>query len=95
MNCFCGHPSSVKYRGQWLCEKHGAHDRGMFRAASRQDPATTAENIRACNARCEKDRYARLKAAGMCVTCGNAPAIKSAVRCESCQEKSRKRRTRL
>jgi len=95
MNCFCGQIANIKYRGQWLCDKHAAHDRAMFRAASIQDPWVTDQNIKACNARCEKDRYARLKAAGLCVTCGRLPASKSAVRCDVCQEKRRKWRTRF
>ncbi|MCV6900658.1 hypothetical protein OE165_26845, partial [Escherichia coli] len=46
-----------------------------------QDPKVTEANIKECNARCEKDRYARLKAAGLCVTCGKAPNYFGCLRC--------------
>jgi hypothetical protein len=84
-NCFCGKQAEKFYDGQFLCGRHFEADRARYR----QDPKETAANIKACNARCEKDRYARLKEAGLCVTCGKLPAYFGCLRCEKCQEKRR------
>ena len=85
-NCFCG-VQAVKFMdGSFLCRKHWEADR----ARNLQPPEVTAANIKECNARCEKDRYARLKAAGKCVTCGKRPNYAGCLRCEECQEKRRK-----
>jgi hypothetical protein len=72
--------------GMFLCLRHWEADRARLR----QDPKETAANIRECNARCEKERYARLKAAGLCVTCGKRPNYEGCARCVECQEKRRK-----
>lgn len=85
-NCFCGVQAVKFMAGSFLCRKHWELDR----ARSLQDPKVTEANIKECNARCEKDRYARLKAAGLCVTCGNRPSYFGCLRCEECQEKRRK-----
>jgi len=85
-NCFCGVQAAKFYDGQFLCVKHYEADRARYR----QDPAVTAANIRECNARCERERYARLEAAGLCVTCGKLPSYFGCKRCEPCQEKRRK-----
>lgn len=85
-NCFCGVQAEKFYDGQFLCGKHFDADRARYR----QDPTVTAANIRECNARCERERYARLVAAGLCVTCGKLPSYFGCKRCEPCQEKRRK-----
>jgi len=85
-NCFCGVQAVKFYDGQFLCQRHFEADRARYL----QDPKVTAENIRECNARCEKERYARLKEAGLCVTCGKRPNYVGCLRCEECQEKRRK-----
>lgn len=85
-NCFCGAQAVKFYDGQFLCQRHFEADRARYR----QDPAVTAANIRECNARCEKERYAALKAAGLCVTCGKRPYYTGCIRCVECQEKRRK-----
>lgn len=85
-NCFCGVQAAKFMDGSFLCLKHWEMDRARYL----QDPKVTEANIKECNARCEKDRYARLKAAGLCVTCGKAPNYFGCLRCESCQEKRRK-----
>lgn len=82
-NCFCGVQAFKFLDGQFLCVKHWQADRQRLL----QDPEVTEANIRECNARCEKSRYARLKAAGLCVTCGKSPNYFGCVRCESCQAK--------
>lgn len=84
-NCFCGEPAEKVMDGSFLCLRHWALDR----ARQFQDPAETARNIRESNLASEKRRYARLKGEGMCVTCGNSSAMKTAVRCEPCQAKRR------
>ena len=84
-NCYCGLQAEKFMDGSFLCMKHWMIDRSrMF-----QDPAETAYNIKQCNARCERERSARLKAAGLCVTCGNRGANPNATRCEVCQAKRR------
>jgi hypothetical protein len=85
-NCFCGSQAVKFYDGQFLCKRHYESDRARYL----QDPKVTAENIRKCNARCEKERYARLKAANICVTCGKRPNYQGCTRCLQCQEKRRK-----
>jgi hypothetical protein len=85
-NCFCGVQSIKFYDGQFLCQRHFESDRARYR----QDPKVTEANIKECNARCEKERYARLKASGQCVTCGQRPNYFGCLRCEECQEKRRK-----
>ena len=85
-NCFCGAQAVKFLSGSFLCRKHYELDR----ARNFQDPKVTDENIKACNSRCEKERYARLKATGMCVTCGKLPNYAGCLRCEPCQEKRRK-----
>ena len=85
-NCFCGVQAAKFYDGQFLCQRHFESDRARYL----QDPTVTAANIKECNARCEKDRYARLKAAGLCVTCGKLPSYFGCLRCSQCQEKRRK-----
>ena len=72
--------------GSFLCLKHWEMDR----ARTLQDPKMTAANIKESNARSEKNRYAKLKDAGLCVTCGKLPSYFGCLRCESCQEKRRK-----
>lgn len=85
-NCFCG-VQAVKFRdGMFLCLRHWEADRARLF----QDPAVTAANIKECNARCEKQRSERLKAAGLCVTCGKRPNYHGCTRCHECQEKRRK-----
>jgi hypothetical protein len=84
-NCFCGKQAEKFYNGQFLCMRHFEADRALYL----QDPTVTAANIRECNARCEKRRVARLKAAGLCVTCGKRDANPNATRCETCQAKRR------
>ena len=84
-NCFCG-VQAVKFMdGSFLCRKHWEMDR----ARTLQDPHVTAYNIKECNARCERERSARLKAKGLCVTCGKLPNYTGCTRCESCQAKRR------
>jgi len=85
-NCFCGVQAVKFYDGQFLCQRHFEADRARYL----QDPKVTAANIRECNARCERERSARLKAAGLCVTCGKREANPNATRCEVCQAKRRK-----
>lgn len=85
-NCFCGVQAVKFYDGQFLCQRHFESDRARYL----QDPKVTEANIKECNARCEKERYARLKAAGQCVTCGQRPNYFGCLRCEQCQEKRRK-----
>lgn len=85
-NCFCGAQAVKFYDQQFLCQRHFEADRRRYL----QDPAVTAANIRECNARCERERSARLKAAGLCVTCGKREANPQATRCEVCQAKRRK-----
>ena len=85
-NCFCGVQAAKFYDGQFLCLRHFEADRARYR----QDPKETAANIRECNARCERERYARLEAAGLCVTCGKRPNYDGCKRCVECQEKRRK-----
>lgn len=84
-NCYCGQQSAKFMDGTFLCIKHWK----MERARQFQDPEETAYNIRECNARCEKRRNARLKALGLCVTCGKREANPNATRCEVCQAKRR------
>jgi len=72
--------------GSFLCLKHWEMDR----ARHFQAPEVTAANIKESNARSEKNRYAKLKAAGLCVTCGKRPNYFGCLRCEECQEKRRK-----
>jgi hypothetical protein len=84
-NCFCGVQAAKFYDQQFLCQRHFEVDRRRYL----QDPAVTAANIKACNARCEKARNERLKAAGLCVTCGKREANPQATRCEVCQAKRR------
>lgn len=71
--------------GMFLCQRHWEADKERVR----QDPKVTAANIRECNARCERERYARLQAAGLCVTCGKRPNYEGCKRCVECQEKRR------
>ena len=85
-NCFCGVQAAKFYDGQFLCQRHFEADRCRYL----QDPAVTVANIKECNARCERERSARLKAAGLCVTCGKREANPQATRCEVCQAKRRK-----
>ena len=85
-NCFCGVQAVKFYDGQFLCQRHFEADRARYL----QDPKVTAANIRECNARCERERYARLEAAGLCVTCGKRPNYEGCKRCVECQEKRRK-----
>ena len=85
-NCFCGKQAAKYYDGQFLCRRHFEADRARYL----QDPKVTAANIKECNARCERERYARLKAAGLCVTCGKRPNYFGCLRCMECQEKRRK-----
>lgn len=61
----------------------------MDRARTLQDPAVTAANIKESNARSEKNRYAKLKEAGLCVTCGTRKSYVGCVRCYECQAKRR------
>jgi hypothetical protein len=84
-NCFCGEQAAKFLDGMFLCRRHWEADKARLL----QDPAVTRANIRECNARCEKRRVARLKAAGLCVTCGQRPANPNATRCETCQAKRR------
>lgn len=84
-NCFCGVQSVKFMAGSFLCQKHWEMDRALMF----QDPEITETNIKACNARCEKNRTARLKAAGLCVTCGQRPNYTGCTRCHQCQEKRR------
>lgn len=84
-NCFCGKQAEKWREESFLCMRHWLADRALFF----QDPAVTAANIRKSNAKCEKERYARLKADGMCVTCGQREAYFGCVRCHGCQEKRR------
>ena len=84
-NCFCG-VQAVKFMdGSFLCQKHWEMDRARYL----QDPKVTESNIRKCNARCERERYARLEAAGLCVTCGKRPNYEGCKRCVECQQKRR------
>lgn len=85
-NCFCGVQAVKFYDGQFLCQRHFEADRARYL----QDPKVTAANIRECNARCERERYARLEAAGLCVTCGKRPNYEGCKRCVECQAKRRK-----
>ena len=84
-NCFCGVQAAKFYDGQFLCQRHFDADRARYRQA----PEVTAANIKECNARSERERYAKLKAAGLCVTCGKRPNYFGCLRCESCQDKRR------
>ena len=84
-NCFCGVQSVKFYDGQFLCLRHFEADRARYL----QDPKVTAANIRECNARCERERYARLEADGLCVTCGKRPNYHGCKRCVECQDKRR------
>jgi hypothetical protein len=84
-NCFCGAQAAKFMDGMFLCRRHWEADKARLR----QDPDITEANIRECNARCEKQRYSRLKAAGICVTCGSSPAYDGCIRCEKCQAKRR------
>jgi hypothetical protein len=84
-NCFCGRQSEKFRDGMFLCLRHWQADRMRLL----QDPRVTAENIKASNARCEKERYARLRAAGLCVTCGKRESYFGCVRCQECQAKRR------
>jgi hypothetical protein len=72
--------------GSFLCLKHWQMDR----ARTFQDPKVTAANIKESNALSEKNRYAKLKAAGLCVTCGKRPNYEGCCRCVECQENRRK-----
>jgi len=74
------------YDRQFLCLRHFEADRRRYL----QDPTVTVANIKECNARCERERSARLKAAGLCVTCGKRPNYEGCCRCLECQEKRRK-----
>ena len=85
-NCFCGVKAAKFMDGSFLCLKHWEMDR----ARTLQDPKVTAANIKESNARSEKNRYAKLKAAGLCVTCGKSPNYEGCCRCVECQEKRRK-----
>lgn len=85
-NCFCGVQAAKFMDGSFLCLKHWEMDR----ARTLQDPKVTAANIKESNARSEKNRYAKLKAAGLCVTCGKRPNYEGCCRCVECQEKRRK-----
>jgi hypothetical protein len=85
-NCFCGAQAEKFMDGSFLCLKHWEMDR----ARTLQDPKVTAANIKESNARSEKNRYAKLKAAGLCVTCGKRPNYEGCCRCVECQEKRRK-----
>jgi hypothetical protein len=84
-NCFCGKQAQKFMGGMFLCLRHWEADRARLR----QNPAVTAMNIRECNRACEKLRMDRLRAAGMCVTCGKREANRNATRCEPCQAKRR------
>ena len=84
-NCFCGEQSAKFMDGSFLCWKHWEMDK----ARTFQDPAVTAANIKESNARSEKNRYAKLKEAGLCVTCGKAPNFFGCIRCETCKKKRR------
>lgn len=84
-NCFCGVQAAKFMDGSFLCMKHWEMDR----ARTLQDPKVTEANIKACNARCERERSARLKADGLCVTCGKRESNPNATRCETCQAKRR------
>ena len=84
-NCFCGVQAEKFSHGSFLCLKHWQADRER----SFQDPKVTEANIRESNARSEKNRYAKLKAAGLCVTCGKRPNYFGCIRCETCQAKRR------
>ncbi len=84
-NCFCGKQAEKFMDGMFLCLRHWEADKARLI----QDPRVTQENIRRCNARCEKERYQRLKEAGLCVTCGKRPNYFGCIRCEICQEKRR------
>jgi len=85
-NCFCGKQAEKFRDGMFLCMRHWEADRmRLF-----QDPKVTAANIRESNAKCEKERYARLKESGLCVTCGKKEAYFGCVRCHDCQAKRRK-----
>ena len=84
-NCFCGVQAVKFYDQQFLCQRHFEADRSRYL----QDPKVTEANIKECNARCERERSARLKAAGLCVTCGKREANPNATRCEVCQAKRR------
>ena len=84
-NCFCGKQAEKFRDGTFLCQRHWIADRARLF----QDPRETLANIRESNARSEKARYARLKDAGICVTCGNAESYFGCVRCEQCQSKRR------
>ena len=90
-NCFCGAQAVKFYDQQFLCLRHYEADRSRYL----QDPKVTAENIRKCNARCERERYARLEAAGLCVTCGKRPNYEGCKRCHECQAKRRAYRGKL
>jgi hypothetical protein len=84
-NCYCGVQAAKFMDGSFFCVKHWRLERSrMF-----QDPTETAANIKECNARCERRRTERLKAAGLCVTCGKRDANLNATRCEVCQSKRR------
>ena len=84
-NCFCGAQAVKFYDQQFLCQRHFEADRSRYL----QDPRVTEANIKECNARCEKARNERMKAAGLCVTCGKREANPNATRCEVCQAKRR------
>lgn len=90
-NCFCGEQAVKFYDQQFLCQRHYEADRARYL----QDPEVTAANIRECNARCERERYARLEAAGLCVTCGKRPSYEGCKRCHECQAKRRAYRGKL
>jgi hypothetical protein len=89
-NYFCGKQATHHRDGGFFCLGHFQ----MERMREFQDPAVTAENIRQSNIESEKRRYARLKDAGICVTCGKAPSYFGCVSCESCQAKRREMKAR-
>lgn len=84
-NCYCHKQATRVIAGTFVCDEHYAMERErMF-----QDKRDTERNIKECNARCERERYAKLKAAGLCVTCGKRKSYEGCLRCPECQEKRR------
>jgi hypothetical protein len=89
-NCFCGCQATHHRDGAFFCGRHFQ----MERMREFQDPAVTAENIRRSNIESEKRRYARLKEAGICVTCAKRDSYFGCIRCEQCQAKRRELKRR-
>lgn len=82
----CGKAKAVS--GHVLCWQCKAYMQDKYIGQTTTETEEQRKERLAKSAECCRKRYERLKAAGLCVTCGKRPAEPGHTRCEACQKRA-------